>query len=546
MQNVKTTRLWVYSCFNVILVLLLALWFWNQNKPVHLTEAQLPADGKLQCVSYAPYYAKGQSPFIKGTVISRNQIDGDMELLAKRFNCVRIYSVSQGLDYVPEAASRVGIKVLLGAWIGGEKADNDQEVSLAIKLANAYPQTIRGLIIGNEVLLRKDQTAATLKAYFKQAKAETNVPVTYADVWEYWLKNKDLESSVDFVTVHILPYWEDDPQSVQNAINHTAAVMRNLQQTFTKPLLIGETGWPSVGRQRRDSIPSLLNQAEYMRSFLATAHEKGWDYNLIEAMDQPWKRVLEGTVGGYWGLYTTELQPKFDFSGPVSERHDGERLGIFIGAGIGLFVLLTMFTREKRVPAYFAIGLLGALAGASAYLQLEYLAEACRDSDEWLLLGGITLVGHLLLLSIPFLLTQPSGMAHKLVKLCMWIIAVAVTIGSLLSLPTLQIVNGFGITDRFWTGLLFNIDGRYRDFPLPLYALPVLQLAIGLFILQVDTNNTWNYYKHLSIASILAMVACLTFEINNVSALCWMGLVLAIAFASWPRNKPSRLKTLFS
>jgi exo-beta-1,3-glucanase (GH17 family) len=239
-----------------LILFIIGLWFWQQNQPVPLVEPQLPADGKFQCISYAPYYGKDQSPFVKGTLISKAQIDADLKLLSQTSQCVRIYSVGQGLDYVPEAASKIGLKVLLGAWIGWSKIDNELEVNLAIKLANQYPQTVVGLIVGNEVLLRGEQTERALAAYILKAKQATPVPVTYADVWEFWLKHPAIESSVDYVTVHILPYWEDDPQPIDNAIHHVDAVMDKLSHTFKKPIMIGETGWPSAGRHRREPAPS--------------------------------------------------------------------------------------------------------------------------------------------------------------------------------------------------------------------------------------------------------------------------------------------------
>ena len=42
---------------------------------------------------------------------------------------------------------------------------------------------------------------------------------------------------------------------------------------------------------------------------------------MIEAFDQPWKRRLEGTVGGYWGLFDgATRQAKFDWGKPVSNH----------------------------------------------------------------------------------------------------------------------------------------------------------------------------------------------------------------------------------
>ena len=39
-----------------------------------------------------------------------------------------------------------------------------------------------------------------------------------------------------------------------------------------------------------------------LRDFVSRAEALGIDYNIIEAIDQPWK-TFEGSVGPYWGLF---------------------------------------------------------------------------------------------------------------------------------------------------------------------------------------------------------------------------------------------------
>ena len=517
LRHTGPKTLWRYVFFNLILLILLGAWFWHHNQPTKLPEPQLSPDGKLQCVSYAPYYGKGQTPFLPETIISKAQIDLDLQLLAQRFQCVRIYSVSQGLDYVPESASRLGLKVLLGAWIGWVKAANDLELKIAITRANQYPDTVMGLVVGNEVLLRREQTEAALQAYIDRAQRETKVPVTYADVWEFWLKHKNLENSVDFVTVHVLPYWENIPQSVGNAKNHANRVMNKLSATFTKPLFIGETGWPSVGRQRGESIPSQLNQAKYLREFISLAQNKGWNYNLIEAMDQPWKRDLEGTVGGYWGIYTSDLQAKFDFNGPVAERHDGWQPIYWAMAGLLVWGGLALWAAERRPAALLGMMSLGALAGASIPLQIAYLNAACRDVVEWIALGSMVLAGWLSLINIPFLLTGRLNAVktwvnpEKLMRFCL-----------------LALVTGAAIS-----GWLLATDGRYRDFPLVIYALPALQLSLGLQLLGIQAKAAWyRPYYLLNLMAVSTALVCILLEPGNRHAVLWFGLTILLAFAS--------------
>ena len=86
-----------------------------------------------------------------------------------------------------------------------------------------------------------------------------------------------------------------------------------------KPIIIGEIGWPSSGRTRSEAVPTLVNEARFMRTLAANADALGVGYNLIEAIDQPWKRIPEGTVGAYWGLLDNNRELKFPLTGPVSE-----------------------------------------------------------------------------------------------------------------------------------------------------------------------------------------------------------------------------------
>ncbi|MDZ4212036.1 MAG: beta (1-6) glucan synthase [Methylotenera sp.] len=508
---------WHFTLFNITLLTLLSIWLWQQNQATAIIEPQLPDDGKLQCVSYSPYYQPGQTPLNPNTLIDSAQIDQDLTLLSKQFNCVRIYSVSQGLDYVPEAASKLGMQVYLGAWIGWVKALNDKELDLAIAVANKHPKTIKALIVGNEVLLRGEQTEAALKAYLTKAKQATHVPVTYADVWEFWRKHPALEDSVDFVTVHILPYWEDNPQPIEHALDHASNVMNLLKDTFKKPILIGETGWPSVGRQRQGSQPGAINQALYMRGFLQLAHDKNWNYNLIEAIDQPWKRKLEGTVGGYWGIYNTNLTPKFLFNGDVKARADGLRPLLFGGLGALLFLGLSLYLNERRKSALIALASLGALFGISTLLQTEYLLTACQNRDEWLALGGVAVTGWIAIISIIWTVSKANANNLRLLQVCLTLL--------LLAAITLS--------------MLLIIDGRYRDFSISLYALPAIQLSLGLYLLKQNVRPKLQLYFLLHVLLIVSAAYCLYLEPKNLLAALWLAISMLIAAGTWPKRQLS-------
>lgn len=498
-------KVWLFAGLNLVILLLLSTWLWLQNQAVEIVKPIQVATQKLQCASYAPYYKKGASPFIEDTHISQAQIEHDLAILAQRFDCVRTYSVGQGLDYVPAAASKVGMEVLLGVWIGWTDADNDRELTLGLKLANQYPEVIRALIVGNEVLLRQEQTPAKMQAYLKRAKNSTDVPITYADVWEFWLKNRALEDSVDYVTAHILPYWEDEPQAIEAAIPHANAAMGLLDEAFSKPIFIGETGWPSVGRHRNGAAPSQVNQARYIREFLQIAHDKQWNYNLIEAFDQPWKRVLEGTVGGHWGIYDSELKPKFSLTDAIAERNDGWLLLLAAIAGAVLFGVLAFLAKaansivplSKKLLMFLPLGI---AAGMIAYLQLAYLITACRDIFEWLVLGGVAIAGWIGILALPSIIIAGSVNAKKWASISIWTLGIAAFIG---------------------TSLLIA-DGRYRDFPISLFLLPCLQFGLVLKLFGTDVNGFSKDYIKLVVVLIIGNIILLVIEPLNKDAWLWL------------------------
>jgi exo-beta-1,3-glucanase (GH17 family) len=487
---------------NVILLAGLIGWFIHKNTPVKL--ASVPVE-KLQCVSYAPYYKTGQTPFNPQMMISPEQVEADLTLLSKQFNCVRTYSVNQGLDHVPVAAQKLNMQVMLGAWIGWTERNNIAELDKAVDLANTYPNTIKALIIGNEVLLRGEQTEATLKRYLNKAKSATQTPITYADVWEFWRKHPKLEAEVDFVTTHILPYWEDDPQSVEVAILHTTDIMALLDSTFQKPIFIGETGWPSEGRQRNTSVPSHVNQARYIRDFLAVAHTKNWQYNIIEAIDQPWKRELEGTVGGYWGIYNSDLTPKFSFTNAVAERNDNLKSLFITMLGLLLFVGLGLWLKVNKFQHTLHTAVLGTLTGLAAVVQIEYLMTASRSMYEWAYLGGLTTMSILMLLAIVVLSIQTCKRSKQ------WL-----NVGFLLIILTV-----------FITNLSLTLDGRYINHPIALYALISTQLLL-LSIFSGESIKASFIPRWFAWVLMASALGCLLHEYNNTNAIIWVCINLML------------------
>ena len=326
-----------------------AAWWWL-GAPVAMPVG--PGDiGRLQCVSYAPYGAD-QNPLDDRTYVPAAQIEADLQRLKQVTDCVRTYSIEHGDDQIPGIAQRLGIKVMLGAWLSPDRVRTRHQIDIVIALARQFPDTVASVVVGNEVLLRGDMSAVDLAALIREVKAAVPCPVTYADVWEFWNRNPELGPLVDFVTIHLLPYWEDFPIPVERAAAHVESIRRQLVARFPgKEVVIGEVGWPSAGRMREGALPSPANQARFLYEVMADAHRAGYRVNVIEAFDQPWKRQLEGTVGGQWGLFDAYRRaPKFHWGEPVS-NHPGWRWQAAGGALLAamVFGVAAAVTRRRGV-----------------------------------------------------------------------------------------------------------------------------------------------------------------------------------------------------
>src|SRR6267154_312069 len=345
-----------------------AVWWWLAT-PITLVRAPIDPNAKLQCVSYAPF-RDAQTPLVPTTHITAEQIEQDLAQLAKITDCVRTYSIENGLDQVPALAAKVGLKVIQGIWLSSNRIKNLSQISIVVGLTKEYPGVITALVVGNEVLLRGEMTTSDLAANIRSVKAQVRVPVTYADVWEYWLRNREVYDAVDFVTIHILPYWEDLPVRAKYAAIHVDSIRKRMAVSFpAKEILVGETGWPSVGRMRDAALPSRTNQARVVSEILDLAKQENFRVNLIEAYDQPWKRQLEGTVGGYWGMIDS-VQRAVKYPPHVAiSNYPLWKLQMGCGMALSVFVFAAAWLTLRRRPwtprllSWVAVGISATTAG---------------------------------------------------------------------------------------------------------------------------------------------------------------------------------------
>ncbi|MCC7047649.1 MAG: hypothetical protein IT562_13130 [Alphaproteobacteria bacterium] len=495
-------RVWLSAIAAAAVAVLANFALWHAaNGPVAIA---WPGGGEaLQSVSFAPF-RRDQSPLLN-RYPSTAQIEEDLASLKGRTRGVRTYTATEGLDAVPRLAGKYGMKVTHGAWLSFDHQRNEVETKALIDQANASPDTIARVIVGNEVLLRGDLRPDQLAPLIRRVRQAIKQPVSYADVWEVWVRHPELAREVDYITVHFLPYWEDDPVDVAGSMGHILHIYGLVKQAFPdKPILIGEVGWPSAGRARERAVPGRAEQARFLAAFTALARDKGLDYNIVEAFDQPWKTAHEGTVGGNWGIVDAERQPKFALGQPVVERPSWQ---LEAGGAALLGVLATFFAaRQRPGPAgQLALALLaqalasmlaiGARAGVAQWHDKALLAGPAiqfgmQAALATLLFGEAAArlnapPGPVTLRSPGSTLAEPGDSRWRdWLMLVFTILALIETwrLALRIDLPGVrEWVNR--LPDGLLSWLHVVLDGRFRDFPIPEFLVPSLGLAAVLLTL---------------------------------------------------------------
>src|SRR5438309_3154980 len=296
--------------------------------------------GVLPSVSYAPFEGTGHPDV--DNLPSAEKIRADLKKLAPLTRAIRLYSSTGGVELVPPIAAEFGIKVTVGAWIDKNVDRNEREIDAAITLAKRNSNVI-GIVVGNETVYRGEQKVDDLIELIKRVKKSVNVPVTTGEIWNIWRDNPQLGYSVDFIAAHVLPYWENftDKQAVDQAV----AMFQLLRDQFPgKRIVIAEFGWPSAGYNLRNADPGPFQQALTLRNFVGRAEALGMEYNIVEAIDQPWK-YFEGGVGPYWGILNASREPKFAWTGPV-ENPDYWKL-MTIALLVGILLSLPILRLEQ-------------------------------------------------------------------------------------------------------------------------------------------------------------------------------------------------------
>ena len=371
---------------------------------VNRPDIEPPWPAKIEGFSFSPM--RGEQSPVAHVYPDISQIDEDLALLAGDAFAVRTYTVEGTMAQVPRLAAAHGLNVTLGAWISNLSERNEAEINDLIRIYLENHRQVVRVIIGNETILREEQTVDEMIAHIERVRHSVWAPISTAEPWHIWLKYPELVKHVDFIAVHLLPYWEG--VAVDDAVNYVLDRYHQLKQAYPdKQVVISEVGWPSNGRTRQSAVASRANQARFLRRFLAAAERENITYYVMEAFDQPWKRAIEGDVGSHWGVFDAEREPKFEFTTPVTPVPNGWSLAA-ISIGLSILVLALMF-RDSAGLSSSGRGFLAIVA----YSITTFVVWLLYDFTQQYMTVGMLVVGVALFIAALGVIVVLLAEAHE-------------------------------------------------------------------------------------------------------------------------------------
>ena len=270
---------------------------------VHFAET---LSARVYGLCFSPY-AEGQGA---GDVLSPQQIQRRMEIVAPTTRWVRSFACTDGHELIPRIARAKGLKTMVGAWIGADRERNEREIQGLLKLADQGLVDIA--VVGNEVLLRGELPEQELVSYLQRVRAAmpADVPVGCVDAYYQFLEQPDLVAACDVVLPNCYPFWEGAD------IGHASLYLKRMHALVQaaageKRVIVAETGWPGKGQPVSDAVPSVENAMRYFIEVQDWARREGVKLFYFSSFDEPWKLGQEGEVGAHWGLWDKDERLKY-------------------------------------------------------------------------------------------------------------------------------------------------------------------------------------------------------------------------------------------
>ncbi|KAF2139167.1 glycoside hydrolase family 17 protein [Aplosporella prunicola CBS 121167] len=278
-------------------------------------------------MDYTPWGA--QYPDCHKWPPSQNNITKDIAILSQLTPAVRLYGTDcNQTEMVLHAIDRLEItdvKVWLGVWLGSNDTTNTRQISQLWDILDKHgDDPFAGVIVGNEVLYRKDLKAAELSKILGNVKSNLtdknlDLPLATSDLGDNW--TADLAREVDIIMANIHPFFAG--VRAEQAASWTWTFWQGNDVPVTQGMtgkrhVISETGWPSGGgndcgtgsdtdecKSGEGSVAGITEMNTFMEDWVCEALSNGTEYFWFETFDEPWKVVYNTDSQKWedkWGL----------------------------------------------------------------------------------------------------------------------------------------------------------------------------------------------------------------------------------------------------
>ncbi|OTA92227.1 glycoside hydrolase family 17 protein [Hypoxylon sp. CO27-5] len=251
---------------------------------------------------------------------SQNNVTRDVAVLSQLTNTIRLYGTDCNQTEMTIHALRQlklqdEIKIWLGVWQDNNDTTNERQLSRMWNILDEYgADPFKGLIIGNEILFRKQMTADDLGKLLESVRSNLtthnwNLPVATSDLGDNW--NSQLAQISDYIMGNIHPFFAG--VNAKEAASWTWSFWHNKADSFFKAdnekNVISEIGWPtkggtdcgdaSVTNCPDGSVAGIDELNTLMEDWVCQALDNGTNYFWFEMFDEPWKITFD-TPGKEW------------------------------------------------------------------------------------------------------------------------------------------------------------------------------------------------------------------------------------------------------
>lgn len=224
---------------------------------------------------------------------------------------IRTFSCTDGNELIPKIAREMGMKTLVGAWLGDNPEINERELEGLISLCHEGYVDVAA--VGNEVMYRGDLNEQELldKLYYVKASIkDLGIPVGYVDAYYEFHDRPAITEACDVILANCYPFWEGCD------LDYSLLYMKDMYHKAKdagkgKRVIITETGWPSQGTNLQGAYPSEENAIKYFINTQKWSQEEDIEIFYFSSFDESWKVGAEGDVGAYWGIWDKNEKLKY-------------------------------------------------------------------------------------------------------------------------------------------------------------------------------------------------------------------------------------------